>query len=190
MRKSLAAVAVFATLANVSLAGAAGIHQRAPYQAFGNLSGVGDCGYESDANLVLHRWPRARITTDEVESAYDNLGNLFAGTDVTTDGGEIWTAQGLWTAQNYLLSKGFGGHRATSIVQVTTRATEIASANDGGLEVVNEGPVRMHVFDIIAANRTHVVIVDDGYVYHYSWAWLDWAYTQNSETLSYYAVTW
>ena len=146
------------------------------YSSFGNLDGVGDCQYETAANLILHEFPSANVTTSEVESAYNTNGGAFISP--------------LWEGQQFLVSQGFDGHTARLITQVTDRSSIIAAANSGGVEVTNLGPVRMHMFAIIAANRTHVVIVDDGFVYHYSWAWLDYAYTQDGETLTYYAVKW
>lgn len=183
---------------------AAGAAETKPYSDFGNFS-IGDCGYETDANLILHEYPKAKITTDEVESAYDNLGNLFAGTDVTTDGGEIWTAQGLWTAQNYLISTGFDGHRASSITQVFTLGQEVAAANGGGLQVVVTGPTLMHVFGVIHANAKELTQLDDGTITHLTWSWLLFSYTHafgpdmtqtnpdwvsSGETLAFYAVKW
>lgn len=184
------AIGVAMSAAMAIPAGASTLHATKPYSAFGNLSGVGDCQYESAANLVLSRWPKARITTAEVESAYDKFGAAFEGQSVTSDGGSTWTLEGLWAGQNYLIDHGFAGHRARAIIEVTTKASMVAAANSGGLEVVNNGPVRQHVFDITAATATHVTIVDDGFVYHYTWSWLNWAYTQDGETLTFYAVKW
>src|SRR5580704_4962188 len=189
MKKWPCAIGVTAALLASSTVSAGTIRAQKPYQSFGNLAGVGDCGYESDANLILHEWPKARITTPEVERAYQAYGNEFAGQSVTSDGGQNWTLTGLWEAQLYLISTGFAGHRASSIVQID-QVQVPAATQGGGVEVVNDGPVRQHVFDIIAANATHVVIVDDGFVYHYTWTWLNYAYTQDGETLTYYGVTW
>lgn len=158
------------------------------YNQFGNLAGVDDCQYETAANLILHQYPKSKITTNQVESAFDTFGDDWQGTQVLQSDGS-WLNEGLWAGQNFLISQGFDGHRASSITQIS-QAQAVVDANHGGVEVVNDGPVRQHMFAMIAASRTRVVLVDDGFTYHYTWAWLQWAYTQSGETLTYYAVTW
>jgi hypothetical protein len=145
------------------------------YNQFANLEGVGDCQYETGANLVLHEFPSAKITTNEVVDAYNTFGGAFNSP--------------LWEGQDFLISQGFDGHRASSITPISQAQVPYA-ASHGGVEVTNLGPVRMHAFALIAANKTHVVLVDDGFVYHYTWAWFHWAYTRDGEQLAYYAVTW
>lgn len=159
------------------------------YNQFANLEGIGDCQYETGANLILHEFPKAKITTNEVVSAFTQYGAGFEGQSVSTDGGSTWTLQGLWAGQNFLISHGFDGHRAKSITEISQAQVPLAAQN-GGVEVVNNGPVRQHVFAIIGASKTHVVIVDDGFTYHYSWAWVNYAYTQDGEGLTYFAVRW
>jgi hypothetical protein len=168
-------------------ANGATLQRTAPYQAFGNLSGVGDCQYETAANLILAKFPKTkgRISASEVIAAYSANGSGMTGVGTLTR----TTSPDLWAGQVYLMTTGFAGHKAASITQIT-EVQAVNAANHGGVEVSNMGPVRTHMFAIIAATRTHVVIVDDGYVYHYSWAWLNWAYTQQGETLTYFAVRW
>jgi hypothetical protein len=158
------------------------------YNQFANLNGVGDCQYETGANLILHEFPSAKITTNEVVSAFTQYGAAWDGQQVQQSNGS-WLNEGLWAGQEFLISHGFDGHRAKSITEISQAQVPLAAQN-GGVEVVNNGPVRQHVFAIIGASKTHVVIVDDGFTYHYSWAWVNYAYTQDSETLQYYAVSW
>lgn len=174
----LVAVVLVAALAMTSSAGAATLKTTKPYSSFDNFK-IGDCQYETAANLVLSRWPDAKISTAEVVSAYD-----------TTEG--AWdSSDDLWGGQDYLLDTGFAGHRASSITLLGPGlASVVAAANAGGVEVVNMGPVREHMFAIIHATSTTATVVDDGYVYHYSWLWLLWAYSQNNESLAFYGVTW
>lgn len=180
-------------------AGASSLHATTPYRAFGDLSGADDCQYETAANLVLSRWPHAAITTTEVESAYDKFGAAWQGTQVQQDNGD-WLNEGLWAGQNFLLSQGFAGHRARSITEVTTRASMVAAANSGGLEVTVMGPSMQHMFAITHANAREVTQVDMGVVTHITWTQLMWEYTHvvnadgtislNGETLAFYAVRW
>lgn len=161
----------------------------APFQAFGNTSGVGDCQYETAANLTLAEYPKAKITTSQVEGAFSTYGDLFQGQQVTTDGGQDWTLTGLWAGQNYLIDHGYDGHRA-SVTQVTTRYAEVQGANHGGLEVTATGPNLMHMFGILQANAQRVTVVDDGVIYHYSWTALATHYDFGGDTLAFYAVKW
>jgi hypothetical protein len=147
-----------------------------PFQAFGNFT-TGDCQYETDANLILARWPKAKISTAEVVGAYS-----AHGTSLNPDN--------LWAGQGYLLSTGFAGHKAASITPIATKYQIVQAANHGGVEVTNLGPVRMHVFAIIQATAKSLTVVDDGFIYRYSWATFTYDYTQNAELLSFYAVTW
>jgi hypothetical protein len=147
------------------------------YSSFDNFK-VGDCQYETAANLVLSRWPRARITTAEVVAAYDRYGSGA-------------TPDGLWAGQDYLLDHGFGGHRAASITLLGPElAGVVSAANAGGVEVANLGPVREHMFAIVAATPTTVTVVDDGPVVRESWLFFLWSTTQDGESLAFYAVTW
>ena len=141
-----------------------------PFQSFGNLSHIGDCQYETDANMILSQWPKAKITTSEVVHAYNVNGSQQ-------------DSNGLWAGQNYLITHGFDGHRATSIVAVTP------SQIHGLTQVMNLGPVRMHTFFIIWSNSKQLITVDDGYVNRYNWAEFNSDYTQQGETLTYYAVS-
>jgi len=171
-----------------------------PFQSFGNFN-LGDCQYETAANLILARWPKAKITTAEVVSAYNTYGDAWQGTSVTSDGGATWTNIGLWAGQNYLLNHGFAGHRATSISQPLTNKYQIVqAANHGGLEVTIEGPTMMHVLGVIQATAKNLTVVDDGFIRHYTWAQFTFAYTNvvtaqgtyasNGEVLAFYAVVW
>ena len=122
-RDILSAVLIITLTALVLLAlvGTAGA-VKLPYQSFDNLH-VGDCQYETDANLVLAQWPKAKITTSEVVHAWSTYGSAFEGQDVTSDGGQNWTLSGLWAGQNYLVDVGFAGHRAQSITELGTFST-------------------------------------------------------------------
>lgn len=153
-----------------------------PFRAFGNLSGIGDCQYETIANLTLSRWPKAKISLAQVLSAFDDYG---------ANGDPSYVTTGLWESQDWWMSPtgGFAGHRASQVVEIP-ESQAVAAANAGGVEVANTGDVRNHMFAIIAATATKVTIVDDGYVYHYTWAWLNWAYTQSGELLDFYSVKW
>lgn len=160
------------------------IVRTAPFRAFGNLSGIGDCQYEAEANLVLAHWPKAKISLSEVLNAYETYG---------IDGDPTYVSTGLWISQDFLMNTGFGGHKATSVTEIP-QSQVIYAANHGGVLVFNMGPVRNHTFDMISANSKSVTLVDDGFVYHYSWKWLYYAYTsapgQQGEFFTFYAVTW
>ena len=163
----------------------------APFQSFDNAN-IGDCQYETAANLVLAEWPKAHITTAEVVTAYNAYGALWQGQQVQQPDGS-WLNEGLWAGQNYLIDHGFAGHRAASITQVTTRYAMVQGANHGGLEVTIIGSTLMHVLGIIQANAKELTVVDDGIIYHYTWAGFANTYTANgtnSEVLTYYAVKW
>jgi len=147
-----------------------------PFQSFGNFN-LGDCQYETAANLILSQWPKSKITTAEVVSAYNTYGSAM-------------NPDNLWAGQDYLISTGFAGHQAKSITPITTKYQIVQAANHGGVEVTNLGPVRMHIFAIISANAKQVTIVDEGFVYRYNWAEFNYDYTQQGETLQFYAVTW
>ena len=180
----------------------------APFQAFGNLQ-VGDCQYETAANLILTRWPKAKITTAQVVGAFNTYGDAW-DTDgiLNASGGD--TGAGLWAGQNYLLTTGFAGHKAASITPLTysagtiteaagvAQATDlsgmasvIAAANSGGVEVTVMGPAMDHVFAIVQATKTTLTAIDDGFVYHYTWAWLLYAYNPTGAAqITFYAVKW
>ena len=204
----VAATAVF--LVSVGVGGPAfakNLTETKPYSDFGNLT-IGDCGYETDANLILHQFPHATIRTPEVIAAFDPNANGGGndGFDGTTTPGGMYPVSGLFQAQEYLLSTGFDGHRASTITQVFTKSAIIAGANHGGLSVAIAGPQYDHAFAIFGASKTHVVVENDGYLYHYSWAWFHFIETHtmvpvspgstqgkwvaNGEELFYYAVTW
>ena len=203
-RDILSAVLIITLTALVLLAlvGTAGA-VKLPYQSFDNLH-VGDCQYETDANLVLAQWPKAKITTSEVVHAWSAYGSAFEGQDVTSDGGQNWTLSGLWAGQNYLVDVGFAGHRAQSITELGTFSTSspvtpteqaalIAAADHGGLQVMVMGPGMDHTFAITGANATHLVEVDDGYVRHDTWSFFYWAYTSGvnaQNTMTFYSVVW
>jgi hypothetical protein len=163
---------------------AGAISRTAPFQAFGNFT-VGDCQYETAANLILAYWPKSQITTAEVESAYNTYG---IG----------WDPDGLEAGQDFLISTGFAGHHASSITEIT-QAQAVTAANNGGVEVTVLGPTMAHIFAIVQANAEGLTEVDDGFVYHYTWSQLNAAYTigitngeltPNGNVLTFYAVTW
>lgn len=171
----------------VSAAIAPTLQRTAPYQAFGNLSGVGDCQYETAANIILAKFPKTkgRITVAQVIGAYNKFGSGMTGIGTLTR----TTSPDLWSGQVYLISNGFAGHRASSITAIT-ESQVVKAANAGGVEATVIGPAIDHMFAIIHADLHYITIVDDGYVYHYTWAWFNFAYTQNGNVLSFYAVTW
>ena len=147
-----------------------------PFQPFGNFQ-TGDCQYEIDANLILFHWPKSTITTAEVENAYNTNGAAF-------------NSDGLWEGQDFLISTGFAGHHARSVTEATNRGQIVYAANHGGVLVDNLGPVRMHTFAIIRANTKQLTVLDDGYIDRYNWPQFIYDYTQQGETLTYYAVKW
>jgi len=161
-----------------------------PFQAFGNFT-TGDCQYETAANLVLARWPKSKITTSEVLSAYSTYGIGFDPN---------YAVNGLVAGQNYLLSHGFAGHRAASITTVTNKYQIVQAANNGGVEASITGPVMMHVLGIIQANSKTLTVVDDGFITHYTWTQFVFDYTHvvtsqgtyafNNEQIAYQAVKW
>lgn len=156
-----------------------------PFNSFGNFgSGVGDCQYETGANLILYEFPGSKITTPEVLSAYDQYGVGWVA--VQTPSGPATIGAG----QNYLLTYGFAGHRAQSIIPVTAKGAIVYAANHGGVEVANIGPTRGHMFAMVQATAKTVTLIDDGFVYHYSWKWFLYAYTYGQAQLFYYFVTW
>ena len=57
-----------ATTFKTTISKAGTMERTPPFRAFGNLSGVGDCQYETIANLTLARWPKAHITLSDVLS--------------------------------------------------------------------------------------------------------------------------
>jgi hypothetical protein len=145
-----------------------------PFKSFGNFTN-GDCQYETAANLVLARWPDSIITTAEVLNAYRTHGVNW---DPNGDG--------LEAGQDYLVSAGFSGHRAASVVQISGRRRVIYAADHGGVEVATT----THMFAMIRANSKTLTLVDDGFVYNFSWAWFTYAYSVTGATLSFYAVRW
>lgn len=168
-------------------ANGATLQRTAPYQAFGNLSGVGDCQYETAANLILAKFPKTkgRISASEVIAAYNTYGSGMTGVGTLTR----TTLPDLWSGQVYLMTTGFAGHRASSIRSIT-ESQVIRAANAGGVEVTVMGPQMTHMFAIIHATAAKLTIVDDGFLYHYTWAWFNFAYTQNGNVLGFYAVHW
>ena len=166
------------------------ITRTAPFQSFGNFT-VGDCQYETAANLVLARWPKSKITTSEVLAAYNTYGIGFDPN---------YAVNGLVAGQDYLLQHGFAGHHATSITTVTSKYQIVHAANNGGVEVSIEGATMMHVMGIIQATAKSLTVVDDGFIQHYTWNRFVFDYTHtttaqgtyalNSEQLFYQAVKW
>ena len=164
MRRSLAAVAVLTTLAVASSAGAT-----PRYQPFGNLQ-FNDCQYESAANLVLHQFPGAKISTGEVLRAFK--ANGIVGPDATPAG------------LDYLENVGFDGHRANAEV-ITTRAQIIAAANAGGVFVTLGWG---HAVAIVHANPRELDVVDDGADPPMTWS--NWHEMYAAPGTVYYALTW
>lgn len=159
----------------------------APFSSFGNWAGIGDCQYETAANLTLAEFPKTKISTAEVVSAFNRYGDLWQGTQVQQSDGS-WLNQGLWAGQNFLISQGFG-HRA-SISQAVTLSQMVYGANHGGLEVSITGPNLMHMLGIIHANAKEMTVVDDGVIYHYTWTGFTAKYEADGSALAFYAVTW
>jgi len=199
MRRVLIALALGVSLVVIAPAGAStykttfspsGVLEfTAPFQAFGNFK-VGDCQYETAANLVLSRWPKAHIARAQVVAAYKRFGLAYQAVpaiDPTTGQPVVYTES---AAQVYLVNDGFGGHRALSIVPVSSRQAVITAANAGGVEVVNMGPVRQHMFAVVKATAKTVTLIDDGYVQTFTWPNFVQSYSYGGETLTYYAVTW
>lgn len=137
------------------------------YGVFGNLW-TGDCQFEADANLIIHEFPQAHVTTAEVLRAYDDAKGL-----------------NLYSGLNYLQYVGFDGYTATW-TQITTKAQVIYAADHGGVwATMFNGS---HAVGIIAANATSLVTVDDGIVQHQSWA--NWYWFAGRQVQIYAALTW
>ena len=181
---SLARVLILATIfSGVGVAGAATYKRHlvfsvkdngwvlvptAPFQRFGN-NVLGDCQYETAANLTLAEFPNTKITTSEVESAWREYGMALNGS--------------LWEGQRFLELKGFG-HRA-EVTQIS-QGLDYA-ADHGGLEVTIFGQME-HMLGIIQAQGQNITAVDDGIIYHYSWAGFSQAYV--GDTFAFYAIRW
>jgi hypothetical protein len=155
-----------------------------PFRAFGNFSGIGDCQYETAANLILSRWPKVKISTAQVLSAWNTFGDL---------GDPTYTTTGLWNSQDFLMTTGFAGHHAATVTEIPQSAV-LAAANNGGLEVVVLGPVRNHMFAIVASKGNQITIVDDGFVERQNLTTMVYDQTQapgqQGEGLYFYGVTW
>ena len=115
------------------------------YSDFGNLE-YGDCGYEVGANLILHEYPTAKITTNEVVRA--------------------WREYGAANAMQYLTDIGFDGHRLI-FTSITTKAQVIASAKLG---VYAGAWDDTHVVAIIQANPKKLTTLDDGLFQAMTWS--------------------
>ena len=139
----------------------------APFQAFGNGQ-VGDCQYETAANLTLAEFPDTKISTNEVESAFNKFGINWVGP--------------FWEGQRFLEFKGFG-HRAT-ISPVSSNLDYYA--NHGGLEVTIFGHME-HMLGIIRGGKT-ITVVDDGLIYNETWQTLRTGFI--GDQLAFYAVKW
>lgn len=141
-----------------SCAGASG-----RFQSFDN-GRLGDCAYESFANLVLAEFPSAHVDTPEVTSA--------------------WRAWGPSNAAGYALTTGFSGHRAASLTPVSQGRVPYAAAHGGVWVWLSWG----HAVMIDAATRTKVYSVDDGMGLWLTWPqWSAYYFTPGS---TYYAVAW
>jgi hypothetical protein len=168
------------------------------YQAFGNGT-LEDCTYETVANLTLHEYPNAHITTAEVIAAWDPN---------STGGGNDSPVNGIDPSQLFMQATGFDGHRAKSATrEVFSQPQLVFAANHGGIYVSVTGPVLNHAFAIIGATRTMVTMVNDGQVVTQSWSWFRYIWTHQmipvpgsttgqgefvptGEVLTYFAVTW
>ncbi len=140
-----------------------------PFGSFGNYQ-VGDCQYETEANLVLNEWPTSVITTQDVLGAY--------------------YANGEDAAQNFFLSTGFDGHRASAVTPIFNRTQIIYAADHGGVEVVQTDGLLSHMFAMIRANSRQVTLVNEGIVYIFPWWYFLKVYDSSGSSLTYYAVTW
>ena len=162
MKRVLGISLVVGSLAWIGPAGAA------TYSPFGNLE-AGDCAYEAFANLELHEFPNAQITTKEVMTAYHQ------GHD---QGFQVFP---------YMMSVGFDGHTIDAIASgsITTKAQIITAVPLGGVwATISDGN---HAVAIIGADRRYVTIVDDGIVEH--WSWGNFYHWQGTFPLM-YAVQW
>jgi hypothetical protein len=165
-----------------------------------------DCQYEAAANLVLAEFPGSVITTSEVVADYNYYLAYFDASD------------DLFYGQDFLLFHGFDGHYAGAITPINDSLTQnpttgvltaapIASAiplqqqittaaNSGGVEVVMGGGQGAnfvgHMVIITAATSSGLTMINDGYVWNYTWAqWFQTYGPANGFTaVWYYAVTW
>ena len=138
------------------------------YSPFGNLQ-RGDCAYAAMANLELHAFTSAHITTKMVIRAYNqghDLGyNVFP----------------------YMMSTGFDGHTIDAITSgpIFTKAQIITGVAGGGVwSTLSDGS---HAVAVIGADRRYITIVDDGIIEH--WSWGNFWYWQGGNVLM-YAVQW
>jgi hypothetical protein len=176
MKKLFFVGVIIAFLVSVAAMGAAA---GATYSPFGNLK-VGDCAYESMANLELHEFPWVHITTKDVVDAY------FRG------------HENGYSAIPYMMTTGFGGQTILPIPSGTLedqfglsdaamKAAIIQGVANGGVwSTVMDG---LHAVAIIGADLHHVTIVDDGIVEHWSWGNFWWNQGPAGDNTM-YAVTW
>jgi hypothetical protein len=121
------------------------------YSPFGN-NHVPDCAFATDAYLVLHEYPNAKITTAEVVSAWRSQ---FPG----PNSGPI----------GYLQQTGFDGHVISGSTDLPlTRAAIIAGAANGGISAGVWGGT--HAVAIIAADRKGIRIVNAGQIQFVVWS--------------------
>ena len=148
------------------------------YGMFGN-DVVDDCSEVASANLTIHEFHDARITTAQVETAWQ-----------LTQG---WTD----AANTYMETTGFGGHTIKAVIPVTTQAQMIHYANEGGVWAEFFGPSLaapqwMHDVAVIGANASQITYVTGGEVVSESWAQWDTRFTfTNGNIVDYaYAYIW
>lgn len=162
MKKSVLALGALALL----FPGNAGASSR--FQSFGNL-GVGDCAFESFANLVLADFPDSHITTSQVLSAYRANNGPIA-------------------SLNFFYDQGFDGHRA---------ALEPVSVTPGIDSPVWVDLAWGHAVMVLRATQSRVLVVDDGAPWSVTWSdWRSFYFTKGSQaylpiwqTPNTYAVT-
>lgn len=154
---------------------------RPVYGMFGN-DVESDCTEVASANLTIHEFPGSKVTTAQVESAYQITGG--------------WTAAVLTQME----TTGFGGHTIKSyypiisdlhpgVVSATTESKMIVAANAGGVWAEFYGPTPAnhqwsHAVAVIGANATGVTFVTGGEVVSQTWA------TWNASVAFAYGLVW
>lgn len=136
------------------------------YSPFGNLR-VGDCADEAMANLTLHEYPWATITTNEVIRAFRK------------DQGDPVNVL------TYEMNTGFDGFKISGFQLITTREQIIEGVAGGG--VWSGVDDNSHAVAVIGADRRFVTIVDDGIIEH--WSWSNFYWNQGANPVM-YSITW
>ena len=140
---------LLACLWNVSLQASASTR----YNAFGN-NVVGDCLYAAEANLVMHEYPNAVITTAQVEAAsvangQDGFINYF---ETTGYGG--YTIAGISPTPLFTISEWNNAAHTSGVMAIM----HLTPASYGGTKPAN------HAYAVIGMDTRYVEVVSWGKV--------------------------